>query len=100
MSLTGENQVHWLIIQLIQKEVLVIMRSKEKKKTGQPQLHAIVTHGLWLSCSQLQHQLHTFSFSNSALYKHQPKSSHPAQFFSKQGERMHMNSLQLPKKKS
>lgn len=32
MSLTGENQVHWLIIQLIQKEVSVIMHSKEKKK--------------------------------------------------------------------
>lgn len=53
-------------------------------------------HGLWLPCSQLQ-QGATFLFCNSALYKHQPKSSHPAQFFSKQGERMHMNSLQLPK---
>lgn len=27
---------------------------------GQPQPHTVVICGLWLSCSQLQHQLHTF----------------------------------------
>lgn len=97
VSLAGENRVHWLIIQLIQKEVLVIMYSKKSKKTHQPQSHAIVIHGLWLSLSQLQHQLQIFPFCISALHKHQPKPSHPAQFFSKQAERLHTNSLWLPK---
>lgn len=31
LHVTGENQVHWLIIQLIQNEVLAIMYSKYPK---------------------------------------------------------------------
>lgn len=40
VTLTGENQVHWLIIQLIQKELLVIMYSKK------PQNQASHSHTL------------------------------------------------------